>query len=350
MRPRIKDVARLAGVSTATVSHVLNSTRFVSPETRARVLTAVTQLGYSEHAVARSLRRGRTGLLSLIVSDIENPFFTRLARAVGDAAFERGYQLVLGDTGESAERERWLLESFRKQQVDGLLLAPTRASHNHIGLLRELTIPVVLVNRYLEGLDCLHVASDNRLGGRLAVEHLVGLGHSRIALVRGYAEATTTTRERVDGIWRALADHGLDLAEELIAEGDFNVEGGRAALAELMSRDIHYTAILALNNFMAIGVIHGFRERSIRCPEDMSVVTFGDLGLSWTPSPLLTTVRQPIEDMAKRAVDLMLDQVEGHERGESVVLKPSLIVRETSAAPGSSASHSPHKGPVSAIL
>ena len=126
MRPRSKDVALLAGVSAATVSHVVNGTRFVSPATRERVLAAVTQLGYSSNAVARSLRRGRTGLLALVVTDIENPFCTRLARCVADAAFERGYQVILGDTGERADRERWLLDSFRQQHVVGVVLWPLR--------------------------------------------------------------------------------------------------------------------------------------------------------------------------------------------------------------------------------
>ena len=327
MRPRSKDVAILAGVSAATVSHVMNGTRFVSPATRERVLAAVTQLGYSSNAVARSLRRGRTGLLALVVTDIENPFCTRLARCVADAAFERGYQVILGDTGERADRERWLLESFRQQHVDGVILAPSRDSHQHVDVLRQLDIPIVLVNRSLEGVDVPHVVSDSVLAGRMSAEYLIGQGHHRIGIVQGYVDVTSTTRQRLEGIRLALSNCGLTLKEDLVACGDFTVDGGRVALTELMRRDSTPTAVIVMEKYMAVGVLLGLKDLSLRCPEDVEVVSFGDPDAVLAPNPVLTIVRQPIEEMAKKAVALMLDRVEGLDSGASAMLEPTLIVR-----------------------
>src|SRR3954451_1721378 len=247
----MNDVARAANVSIATVSHVINSTRFVSPERVERVHTAMRELDYTPDATARSLRVGRTQTLGLVIPDNSNPFFAELARSIEEAGFDAGYTTILGNSGERHERERQYVATLLSKRVDGLIFAPFRAVEaSLIRLLAKASIPIVVIDRddVLPAADA--VLHDDAGGGRLAAEHLLELGHTRIACVAGPPHQGPGPG-RVEGFVGALAEAGVTIGDEAVGRADYHFEGGRQATRELLERDGSFTAVFAANDLMA---------------------------------------------------------------------------------------------------
>ena len=329
------DVARRAGVSVATVSYVLNAgPKPVSAEKRKRVLDAVSQLGYRPNAIARSLRARRTNILGLIVPDSANPYFARLSRSIEDAAAERGYQVVVSNAAEDPEREAAQIEALLRLQVDGLLWVPADLSASHTGAPEG--VPTVQVDRALPGaedeLGSDVIESDNALGGRLAAEHLIELGHRRIGFLSGPAEHLHTV-ERLRGARAALARAG---GEPEVRHGDFGYqsgyEAGRAWCAlRAASRP---TAVICANDAMALGVLCAAAETGVRVPADLSVTGYDDIAQARYSVPPLTTVAQPLDEMAREAIDRLLVRVgPKRENPEPVrrVYPVRLVVRASTA-------------------
>jgi LacI family transcriptional regulator len=336
----ISDVAKRAGVSTMTVSRVINRSGYTSIETRARVEAAVEELGYVPNALARQLRSKRTKTIALVVSDISNPFFTTIARGVEDVAASHGFSVMYCNTDESAvEEERYLLMLIERQ-VDGILLVPARSSGDSFRLLHAHRMPLVVLDRRIAARNVDSVRCDSEAGAHALAKHLVDLGHRRIAVLTGRRNISTSI-DRVAGCRRALEEAGLCLEDDLVHWGGFNfgslnqADGHRMALEVLAAAGERPTAIFCANNFIGFGAIRALREAGLRVPEDMSVVAFDDLPEEWVSDPFLTVAAQPAYEIGQRSATLLLNQLAGHHEptGESVVLPFELIIRRSSGPP-----------------
>ena len=328
-RPTIYDVARLAGVSTATVSRALNGTGQIAAATRAAIEAAVEQLGYRPNTVARSLVTKSTQTIALLLPDITNPFYAALVSGIQEHALPHGYAMLLCTTEGDAEREEQYLSLLRAKQVDGALVDGLRLPPERIARFVEDGFPIVCLDRDIESNSIPLVQVNNRLGGRLATEHLLGLGHRRIAHVAG-ARELRISEERLAGYQTALTD-GFD--EQLVAEGKFTEEGGHAAMVGLLERRPDLTAVFAANDLSALGVLSALASSGRRIPDDVSVVGFDDLRLSAFTSPPLTTIQQPAIEIARRATELLLDLIRGAEvRQFRHLLEPKLVIRASTAA------------------
>jgi DNA-binding LacI/PurR family transcriptional regulator len=334
-RPTIYDVARLAGVSTATVSRALNGTGQIAPATRAAIDSAVEQLGYQPNTLARSLVTKSTQTIALLLPDIANPFYAALVSGIQQRALDTGHTMLLCTTEGDPEREEQYLTLLRAKQVDGVLVDGLVLPPDRIARFVEDGLPIVCLDRDVESSSVPLVQVDNRLGARMATEHLVSLGHRRVAHVAGAPELGISD-ERVQGYRDALAAAGIEPDPELLAVGSFTEEGGYEATVALRSAEL--TAVFAANDLSAIGVIHAIVESGRRVPEDVSVVGFDDLRLSRHTTPPLTTIHQPALEIAQRATQLLLDLASGREVGQvRHLLAPELIVRGSTAAPPKSA-------------
>jgi LacI family transcriptional regulator len=332
----MNDVARVAEVSIATVSHVINGTRFVSPERVDRVHAAMRQLAYTPDATARSLRVGRTHTIGVVIPDNSNPFFAELARRIEEAGFDAGYTTILGNSGERPDRERQYVSTLLSKRVDGLIIAPFRAVDRALErLLDKAGIPVVVIDQ--DGALPLadFVLHDDAGGGRLAAEHLMGLGHEAIACVAGPPHHGPGPG-RLVGFLDALREAGLTVEDDAIVVADYHFEGGRAATAELLSRGHAFTALFAANDLMAAGAMRELLRAGRTVPGDVSVIGFDDAPLAEMTAPALTTVRQPLE-MGDTAVKLLLSRLDDPDSAGNGrhLLPTSLVVRDSTAAPPS---------------
>lgn len=332
MAVTMKDVAKQAGVSTTTVSHVINSTRFVSPKVREHVMAVMSELSYQPNAIAKSLRQKSTNTIGLVISDISNPFFTSLIRGVEDAVTKKGYNLILCSTDENPVKEKTAMEVLMQKQVDGMIMAPTGGNIEYLSDLVARKYPLVFVDRFLDGVHAPVAQVDNQDGAYRAVTHLIGLGHRRIGLITGLP-ALSSTRERLAGYNRALADHGLPPCPELIFQANSQVDGGMAGARYFFGLSEPPTAIFAANNLMTIGVMKALHAAGLTCPQDMAVVGFDDFDWASAFRPLLTTVAQPVYEVGKAAADLVLARLQKKARlASAVVLKGTLIIRESCGA------------------
>jgi len=335
----IRDVARRAGVSTMTVSRVINGSGYASLETRRRVEGAVDELGYVPNAVARHLRSKRTKTIALVLSDITNPFFTTIARGVEDAAARRGYAVMFANTDESESEEIQYLRMLAQRQIDGVLLVPAGRSGESFRLLRTQSIPVVVIDRRVSARQIDEVRCDSEEGAYRLVHHLIGLGHRRIATITGRRNISTSM-DRVVGYARALTEAGIEVDPNLIRYDSFSLRAGYERTKEILAIPERATAIFAANNFIAFGALRALRESGLRVPDDMSLVTFDDLPDDWHDDPLLTVLAQPAYEVGRQAAELLLDRLAGKDRTKRrVILLPGeLIIRRSSAPPAVPAS------------
>ena len=330
--PTVQDVARRAGVSTATVSYVLNATRFVSGGLRERVLAAVRELHYEPNAAARTLRSNRSHTLGLILPDLRNPFFTEAVRGVEDVAQSRGYTVLLANSDEDTEREARHLRVLRAKHVDGLILAPAGGSYAELEQLVDARFPLVLLDRDLAGLGTPAVMLDNEAAAHAAVDHLIRLGHQRVGMITGRPPLSSTV-ERQRGYRRALDEAGLPFDERLVETGGSTVEGGAAAASTLLERLPPPTALFAANNLMTIGALMAIERHGLSVPGDVALVGFDELPWADVFRPRLTTVAQPLYELGRTAAELVLEQLSGaghHPR--RVLLAGTLVVRDSSGA------------------
>jgi LacI family transcriptional regulator len=323
----MSDVAREAGVSTMTVSRVVNDKGEISPATRHRVLAVIERLGYRPSSIARGLATQRTGTLGFVVPDISNPFFSDIARGVEDEAYAAGYNVFLCNTEEDPERERAILESLEEKRVDGLLLCSSRLEDDELLPALALYPAVVLINRRLHGSNVGAVLVDDELGSRLAVEHLLRAGHTRIGFLAGPA-ASRSGQLRVAGYRAPLQEAGLPQHAGWLRHCSADVDGGREMVLDLLSDHPELTALLCYNDLVAVGALHGCHELGRTVPGDLAVIGFDDIPLAALVTPALTTCRAPRYDLGVRATEVLLARIEGvTQQFHDVVLPPELVVR-----------------------
>jgi DNA-binding LacI/PurR family transcriptional regulator len=329
--PTIRDVAKRAGVSVATVSHTINGTRYVDPATQARVRAAIVETGYRPNALARGLRRRETKTLGLVIPDNTNPFFAEMARAIEDAGFAAGYSVVLCNSDRSIEKEAAYVEVLLAKQVDGIILASANAQPATIDLIRGAGVPLLLIPGELGDFDVDILMTDDLAAGRIAAGHLLALGHTRIACITG-PRTTSASAGRVAGFEQVLAEHGLTLVAS--ARGDFQAERGRDAMAELLDFGAAFTAVFAANDLTAIGAMQTLHQRGLRIPDDISIIGFDNMRLSELVIPALTTIAHSLADIGPRSIELLMARIADPAAPPVRSLLPaSLVVRESTAPP-----------------
>ena len=328
--PTIHDVAKRAGVSPVTVSRVINNAGNVSAATREKVEFAIEELGYVPSVMARSLRSKRTRTLALIVSDITNPFWTTVARGVEDTARSRDYSVFLYNTDENPLKQQRSLGVVVAQQVDGVIIAPYDSDAQNLAQLRKRNIPTVIIDRRIEGWDVDSVRGDSVSGARALVQHLISLGHRRIAMLSGPAN-TSTADDRVAGYCMALTEAGIPVAPGLIKRGEYRITSGEELTHRVLDEGLNPTAIFAANNTLAVGVIQALGKRGLRIPQDIALVCFDDLPNVSHLFPFLTVVVQPVYDMGMNAAQLLLSRLDSEVslQPRHVVLPTRLIVRHS---------------------
>jgi LacI family transcriptional regulator len=328
----IVDVAARAGVSTATVSRVLSGSATALPATRERVLEAARELSYHPSGVARALKRAETRTIGLVITDIANPFFPQIVRGVEDEAHRRGYGVLLCNAADDPARELATLDLLVERRVDGIIVASGRATRRLGERLAALPMPVVLVNAEARVRGLASIGTAQRAGARLAADHLLGLGHRRLAFV-GAPAGHVAAGPRRAGVVDALRAARLDPASLVAVPGDGRVEGGMHAVAALLDDGEMPTGIVAYNDLAAIGVLRALRAAGIGVPASVSVIGFDDIEpASWTDPPL-TTIRQPTAEMGRWAVDRIASALRGTDETARQTLAPELVVRGSTAPP-----------------
>ncbi|MCR4402338.1 MAG: LacI family transcriptional regulator [Firmicutes bacterium] len=326
----IKDVAMRAGVSPSTVSRALANSSNVKPETRDRILRAVKELNYTPNALARSLRSRRSKTFGVMIPDIANPFFAELVKAIEASARKYGYNVVLCNSENDKRREIAYLALMREKQVDGLIFTTAGDLAEAINSFqKDSRIPVVLVDREIEGLTADTVVSDGRAGAIDAVRFLIAQGHSKIGCLRGPTHLPTS-KHRAEGFVTAMNDSGLEVVPGWVLNCDFSLESGFEAGMRLAKMSGLPSAVFAVNDLAAIGFMQALESSGIKVPDDISVVGFDDVPLSRLVKPKLTTVAQPVRRMGEVAVKLLLQRISGRGRQvKRVVLPTELIIRES---------------------
>ncbi len=324
----ISDVAKRAGVSPVTVSRVINRVGNVNAGTQQRVEQAIDDLGYVPSGVAQSLRSKRTRSLALIVPDIQNAFWTTVARGVEDAAQSRGYSVFLCNTDENPTKQQRYLDVVISQRVDGVIIAPFASEANELARLRDRNIPTVVIDRHIDGWEVDSVSGDSLSGARALVSHLIALGRRRIAMLAGPA-TTATAADRVTGYRIALAEAGIAEDPRLIWYGEYKALSGERMMAQALDAGGAPDAVFAANNAIAMGVIDELERRGLRIPHDIALVSFDDLPNTSRLFPFLTVAVQPAYEIGANAAQLLLSRLDAAVplQPRHVVLPTRLIVR-----------------------
>jgi LacI family transcriptional regulator len=340
--PTIHEVAKRAGVASITASRVINNSGYASQETRQRVLDAAREMGYVPNRLASSLRSRRTNVLALVLTDITNPFFTVAARGVEDVANRAGYTVIFCNTDEDREKEKKYVEILMQNRVDGVILVPSDSDSKSVESLQQNGVPVVVIDRHVSSNTVDQVRCDSIGGAYQITRLLLSLGHRRIALLNG-PERVSTAADRLTGFQQAMSELPIHenktiepaLSQQLILSGEFTRASGYEMTQKALAISPRPTALLAANNFIALGTLQALEENKIRVPQDMAVVTFDDLPEALVTSPFLTAAAQPVYEMAARAAEILIGRLNNTNTTafEEVIFPTHLILRKSSGSP-----------------
>ncbi|WP_418305589.1 ribose operon transcriptional repressor RbsR [Pantoea vagans] len=324
----MKDVARLAGVSTSTVSHVINKNRFVSEGVREKVEQAIRHLNYAPSALARSLKINQTHTIGMLLTTSSNPFYAEVVRGVEESCYQRGYSLILCNTAGDEERMNRSLETLMQKRVDGLLIMCTESHLPSVDILnRYPSIPAVMMDwAPFEGRG--DIIQDNALlGGELATQHLIDSGYTRIACIAG-PQDKTPARMRLEGYRNAMTKSGLEILPGYIVNGDFEFQGGYNGMVELLALERQPEAVFTSNDAMAVGVYHALYQAGMQVPQQMAVMGYDDIELARYLTPPLTTIHQPKDALGELAIDTLIHRLSDPDASQqTLVLTPELVVR-----------------------
>ncbi|WP_094547242.1 LacI family DNA-binding transcriptional regulator [Petroclostridium xylanilyticum] len=326
----INDIAKIAGVSRSTVSRVLTNNPNVNPITREKVKKIIDIYNYQPNSLARGLVLGRIDIIALIIGDIRNPFYSELTWVIENILSQNGYMVVLCDSEYSTEKEELYLKAAKQYGFAGVVMTSAMESDNLNSVLKSMNCPVVLLNRYLKSFEGDVVILDNFQAGYIATRHLIELGHSKIAILTGPVNSTSSV-ERFNGYKNALENFGIEYREDFVTHGDLKMETGyEYGLSLLKRKENKPTAVVAGNDLMAIGIIEAYKKMKMRIPEDLSIIGFDDIPISSTASINLTTIRQPFYEMGKMVAELLLKRINNEQcEYRKIILNPQLVVRET---------------------
>lgn len=326
-KPSIRDVAKKAGVSIATVSHVINKSRFVTNETKNKVLLAIKELGYYPSAAAKSLMSNESKIIGIVFSDISNPFFTEIYMGIEYVLAENNYEVSLANTGESIIKQEKVLQAMLSRGVDGLIIAPTNKESETLDFIVESEIPVVFLDRYGAYPDIDIIQIDNKLAAYNATSHLILDGHTKIGIVIGL-ENITTTHQRLEGYKQALDEYGIPFEKRFVIRGASEKEKAYKGVLKLLKSKEWPSAIFSTNNLMTLGVLEAFREQNVNCPEDIGLICFDDPVWAEICFPPLSVVKQPTFEIGSRTAKILLRKIQ-EEKTEiiSESLEAKLIIR-----------------------
>lgn len=344
-RPTIADVARIAGVSVTTAARALSGRGYSSAEARRRVQAAAETVGYVPNFVARSLRHGRTNTIGLLVADVENSYYSSIAKNVEALAAEAGYSVMLCNTDENPAKERELLDLLEGLRIAGVIMTPTGGNKRRLQQIQRAGIVIVQIDRVVRQLAADAVLVDNEAGAYEAVTALIDAGHQRVGLLAGHPEVTTGS-ERTQGYLRALEDHGVPLEPTLMAGRSFRRDHALEDARELVDRKRGATAIFAANNILAEASVFAVKEAGLNIPADISLVAFDDVEWMRMMDRPITAVRQPIAEMASAATQILLRRLRG-DNGSATTLtfRPSLVLRDSITPPSPSSRRSEQRMP-----
>ena len=327
----LKDVAKLAGVSTATVSHVINGTRFVSEELQEKVNNAMAQLDYRPNMMARALKMGNQKTIGVIVPDCTNPFFAEISRSIDRYCFSKGYNIILCNTDNNLEQQSSYTNMLISKHIDGVIFISSDNTDDEINKFLKNSIPVVIADRIGKNSHVDSIIVDNEKGGYEATKYLINIGFRKIGCISGPSFISSSS-QRVLGYKRALKEANIEIRDEFISVGDFHFAGGIAAAEKFLKLDDKVEAVFATNDMMALGFINALKNAGLSVPLDISVVGYDNIQLSQFMTPKLTTISQPLEEVAKISTDLLLEKINNKQINNSsklIRLSPTLIERES---------------------
>lgn len=329
---KIKDVADAAGVSTATVSRVLANKPHVRPEVKQRVMDVVQALDYRPNRVARSLRANVSSVIALIVSDIENPFFQQVSRAVEDAAHKQGYSVMLCNTDENPQKEKMYLQLLYDENVAGIILSPTRQTADDFTETARLKIPMVVIDRRVSNFDVDNILIDNVQAAQIIVTHLIEHGYKRIGAIFGVG--STTGRERRAGYLQALKERGIKISNELVKYANAREEDGFETVMKLLKLSPPPDAIFTSNSLLAAGALLALRESKVAIPQQIAFASFDETTWARLVDPAITVIKQPTYEIGRTSVELLLKRIEDPTRSNrEVTLTSKLIIRQSCGCP-----------------
>ncbi len=326
----IKDVARMAGVSTTTVSHVINQTRFVAEEKVEKVWQAVEQLNYTPSTAARSLKNNQTKSIGMLVSSSTNPFFAEVVRGIEHYCYQQHYNLILCNTEGDRDKSRAYMQMLSEKRVDGLLVMCSDNDHLHFDTLASnRKIPMVVLDWGPTGPNTVKIQDNSELGGYLATRHLLELGHREIACLMGEANKPSS-QQRLLGFRRALEEAGQTVNEDWLLDGHYDCESGYLLMQQLLAQTSRPTAVFMGNDLMALGAMRAIGEAGLRIPDDISLIGYDNLEISAYFSPPLTTIHQPKRRLGKLAVTTLMNAINDQPTADKVrMIDPELIVRSS---------------------
>lgn len=327
--PSIKDVAAAAGVSVSTVSHVVNKTRFVSPEVTSDVEKAVAALGYQPSYLARALKTQRTRTIGMLVTSSTNPFFAEVVSGVEEGCYRNGYSLVLGNAGELPGRQLSYLETLLQKRIDALAIM---TAHQDTEFRAELDkhpkLPRIVLDSDPVTNGCA-ISDDSVFGGRIATEYLIKQGHTKIGCLTGYSHHPRSM-ERLQGFKDAMRESGLPINEHWIATGQLTAQSGYDAASRLLATEDLPTALFAFNDIMATGAYRAIQERGLKIPDDISIVGYDDIEIASYLVPALTTIRQKGFELGLKAAEMLISHLEKADKLPAQVRRtPELVIRES---------------------
>lgn len=328
----IKNIARAAKVSHSTVSRALHNSPLVKQETADRIRQIAYTIGYRPSAVARSLVTKKTKTIGIVVTMIADPFIAEVVSGIEETANDHGYSVFLANSNADPEREVKVVQSFHERRVDGILVTASRVGALYMPLLTQMNVPIVLINNQHPSEFVHSVCIDNVTASCEAAQHLIGMGHRRIAYISDQHGFQSDT-ERSAGYRRALEMADIPFLPELIAHGDGKAEGGMGAMEKLLAMPEPPTAVFCYNDMSALGALRAIRARNLNVPDDISVVGFDDLFITSYTDPMLTTIRQPRRQMGRMAMEILLQLFSGSETETKIRVQGQLIVRESTAPP-----------------
>jgi len=329
VQPTIRDVARAAETSVSTVSRVLTGQGPVAEATRRRVLEAIATLGYQPNALARGLVQKRTGAIGVVLPDVANPFCAEVLRGMGDVAAAHRFHLLLVNADLSFAKEAEGIAVLREKQVDGIIYTSGMVTPEHREMFLRLRRPVVLAATVDPENEFPGVLVDSRRGAQLAMEHLIDLGHRRIAVISGPRTDTVAGAPRWQGYQEAALTRGIHLVPQWVTEGDYRLESGYWAMDRILNQKELPSAVAAASDMMAIGAMNAILDRGLRVPEDISVVGFDNIWLAGAVRPALTTVAQPMYDIGARAVAMLAQAVSDQRKPSTHWIRPHLVIRSS---------------------
>jgi len=330
----MKEVAKLAGVSIATVSRVINNTVPVNEDTLVKVKDAIRALNFKPNLLAKGLRIKSGRLIGLVVPEIVHHAFVSLINFIHKNAYEHDFDLILGSNLNNPDVEEYFINNLLRRNVDGIIFSRVSDESRVLRLLDKQNIPIVVIDRALEDERVSSVTVNNSTAGRLAADHLAALGHREIACITGPLNITLC-RERLRAFRQRLLEAGIALDERLVCPEDFSFEAGIRAVNGFLSKGARFTGIWAQNDRMAAGVLKCLSQHDLKVPDDVSLIGMDDTDMAALLTPSLTTIKQPFEEMSRTAVDIVLRQIQDRAIPRThIVLEPSLVIRESTAAKG----------------